>query len=229
MAARTHGCRPKWVSIRGMPHCHMADALIPNPPCLDSESRLMDTIANVIQQSIQAQQAMLDTCLPVIRKVADAMVATLNSGGTIYLMGCGGSAADAQHVAGELIGRFKMERRGLPCVAMTTDTSILTSIGNDYGFEEVFVRQVEGLVREGDLVVGISTSGNTKAVLKAIALAQEMGATTVGFTGESGGRLKDAADLCFCAPTGDTPHVQECHITVWHVLCGVVEQEVCGP
>lgn len=188
----------------------------------------MDTIADVIIESIQAQQAMLDTCLPAIRQVADAMVSTLNSGGTIYLMGCGGSAADAQHVAGELVGRFKMERRGLPCVAMTTDTSILTSIGNDYGFDEVFVRQVEGLVREGDLVVGISTSGNTAAVLKAIALAKEKGAATVGFTGGGGGQLKDAVDVCFCAPSNDTPHIQECHITVWHALCGVVEQEVCG-
>ena len=189
----------------------------------------MDPIAETIRDSIAAKQALLDTCVPVIRQIADAMTATLERGGTIYLMGCGGSAADAQHVAGELIGRFKMERRGLPCVALTTDTSILTSIGNDYGFDQVFVRQVEGLVKPGDVVVGISTSGNTEAVLKAIALAKEMGAATVGFTGQGGGQLKDAVDVCLCAPSSDTPRIQECHITVWHALCGVVEQEVTSP
>ena len=184
----------------------------------------MDPIAQLIQESIETKQALLAECVPTVRKIADAMVQSISSGGTVYIMGCGGSAADAQHIAGELIGRFKLERPGLPCVAMTTDTSILTSIGNDYGFDQVFVRQVEGLVRAGDVVIGISTSGNTEAVLKAIALAKEKGAVTVGFTGQTGGKLKDLVDLCLCVPSTDTPHIQECHITVGHVLCGVVEE-----
>ncbi len=188
----------------------------------------MDPIAEQIRQSIEVKQAMLESCVPVIRRIADLFADALRGSGVIYLMGCGGSAADAQHVAGELIGRFKMERRGLPCVAFTTDTSILTSIGNDYGFDQVFVRQVEGLVKPGDVVVGISTSGNTKAVLKAIELAKEKGAQTVGFTGASGGALKDAVDVCLCVPSDDTPRIQESHITVWHILCGLVEQEVCA-
>ncbi len=188
----------------------------------------MDAIADQIRDSIAAKQALLETCVPAIRGIADAMASALRADGTIYIMGCGGSAADAQHVAGELVGRFKLERRGLPCVAMTTDTSILTAIGNDYGFDAVFARQVEGLVRAGDVVVGISTSGNTEAVLRAVALAKEKGATTIGFTGLGGGKLKDAVDLCLSAPSNDTPRIQECHITVWHTICDVVEREVCG-
>lgn len=188
----------------------------------------MDPIAREIRESIQTKQALLDTCVPVVREIADAIVKSLRAGGTLYLMGCGGSAADAQHIAGELIGRFKLERKALPCVAMTTDTSILTSIGNDYGFEHVFVRQVEALVSAGDVVIGISTSGNTAAVLEALRLAKQKGAVTVGFTGKSGGQLKDVAHVCLCAPSSDTPRIQECHITVGHILCGLVENEVCA-
>ena len=188
----------------------------------------METIAREIEESIEAKRALLETCVPVVRQIADAMVASLKSGGCVYLMGCGGSAADAQHIAGELIGRFKMERRSLPCVAMTTDTSILTSIGNDYGFDQVFTRQVEGLVKPGDVVIGISTSGNTEAVVKAIGLAKEKGALTVGLSGQQGGKLKEMADLCLCVPSSNTPRIQECHITVGHVLCGLVEREVCA-
>lgn len=187
-----------------------------------------DDIAREIEESIRAKQALLDACVPTVGRIGNAMAEAIRAGGTVYLMGCGGSAADAQHIAGELIGRFKMERRGLPCVALTTDTSVLTSIGNDYGFAQVFVRQVEGLVKSGDLVVGISTSGNTEAVLSALRVAKDQGATTVGFTGQSGGCLKDLADICLCVPSTDTPRIQECHITVGHILCGLVEKMVCG-
>ena len=188
----------------------------------------MDPIVREIEESLQAKRALLETCVPAVRQIADALVNSLREGGTVYLAGCGGSAADAQHIAGELIGRFKLERRALACVALTTDTSILTSISNDYGFEHVFVRQVEGLVKPGDVVIGISTSGNTQAVLMAVRLARQKGAVTVGFTGQSGGELKDNVDICFCAPSSDTPRIQECHITVGHVLCGVVENELCA-
>ena len=189
----------------------------------------IDDIARELEESIQTKQALLDVCVPTIEQIGDAMVESLRAGGTIYLMGCGGSAADAQHIAGELIGRFKMERVGLPCVALTTDTSVITSIGNDYGFAQVFTRQVEGLVKPGDVVVGISTSGNTEAVLAALRLAKDKGATTVGFTGQSGGALKGLADVCLCVPSSDTPRIQECHITVGHILCGLVERGVCDP
>jgi len=183
-----------------------------------------DDIAREIQESIRAKQALLDACVPTIGQIVEAMIGALRTGGTIYLMGCGGSAADAQHIAGELIGRFKMERPGLACVALTTDTSVLTSIGNDYGFDQVFVRQVEGLVKSRDVVVGISTSGNTEAVLSALQVAKDKGARTVGLTGQSGGALKELADICLCVPSSDTPRIQECHITVGHILCGLVER-----
>ena len=183
-----------------------------------------DDIAREIQESIRAKQALLDACVPTIGQIVEAMIGALRTGGTIYLMGCGGSAADAQHIAGELIGRFKMERPGLACVALTTDTSVLTSIGNDYGFDQVFVRQVEGLVKSRDVVVGISTSGNTEAVLSALQVAKDKGARTVGLTGQSGGALKELADICLCVPSSDTPRIQESHITVGHILCGLVER-----
>ncbi len=143
------------------------------------------------------------------------------------IAGNGGSAADAQHIAAELVGRFLRERKALPAMALTTDTSILTAIGNDYSFENVFSRQVEALGQAGDVAIGISTSGNSKNVIKAIQTAKKMEMITIGFTGESGGELKNCIDFCFQAPSQSTPHIQEAHLAVAHALCDIVEHEFC--
>lgn len=147
----------------------------------------------------------------------------LAAGSKILWMGNGGSAADSQHLAAEIVGRFVKERKGLPSIALTTDTSILTAIGNDYGFEHVFSRQIEALCRPNDVVVGISTSGNSPNVVRAIEVAREMGAYTVGFTGEKGGRLAEICDAVFRAPTSKTARIQECHILVGHILCECID------
>ena len=164
----------------------------------------------------------------LIEQAASRLADVLRAGGTVYVMGNGGSAADAQHMAGELVGRFMMERRALPCVALTTDTSIMTSVANDYGFGSVFVRQVEALVKEGDAVIGISTSGNSANVNAAVDEAHRRGALTVGLTGKAGGALAPKCELAVVVPSDVTPRIQEAHATIIHILCGLVEQDVCG-
>lgn len=150
------------------------------------------------------------------------------AGKRAYVMGCGGSAADAQHFAGEMIGRFKLNRRALPLISLCTDTSTLTAIANDFGFDTCFSKPVEALVEPGDIVIGISTSGNSPAIVVAMELAKEKGAKTVGFTGQSGGKLAEIADICLRIPSTATPRVQECHITAIHVICDLVEQALFG-
>jgi len=143
-------------------------------------------------------------------------------------MGNGGSAGDAQHLAAEIVGRFKLERRGLPAIALTTDSSILTAIGNDYGFEQVFRRQVEALAAPGDVVIGISTSGNSPNVLAALTLAREIGCRTIGLLGRDGGTILPVVDLDLTVPSQDTPRIQEGHITMIHILCDLVERRLFG-
>lgn len=161
---------------------------------------------------------------PRIAEMVELMVDTFQRGGKVLVMGNGGSAADAQHFVAEIVGRFKMERRGLPALALSTDTSILTAIGNDYGFDRVFSRQVEALAATGDLVIGISTSGNSPNVLLALQLARETGCRTVGLLGKDGGSIKDVCDLALIVPTVDTPRVQEAHITIIHIVCDLLEK-----
>jgi D-sedoheptulose 7-phosphate isomerase len=161
---------------------------------------------------------------PRIAEMVTLLVETFTRGGKLLVMGNGGSAADAQHFAAEIVGRFKMERRGLPAIALSTDTSILTAVGNDYGFDRVFSRQVEALAASGDLIVGISTSGNSPNVLKALELAREIGCCTVGLLGKDGGTIKDVCDLALIVPTSDTPRVQEGHITIIHIVCDLLEK-----
>jgi D-sedoheptulose 7-phosphate isomerase len=160
----------------------------------------------------------------MIVEIADLLTDVLHAGGTIYLCGNGGSAADAQHVAAELVGRFLRERRPLPGVALSTNTSILTAVGNDYGFDQVFARQVQAQVSEHDVVVGISTSGSSKNILLALDVARAQGAQTVGFTGSPGEPLASRSGLCLCVPSSDTARIQEAHILAWHILCDLVEQ-----
>jgi D-sedoheptulose 7-phosphate isomerase len=148
----------------------------------------------------------------------------LAAGKKLLLMGNGGSAADAQHFAAEIVGRFRLERRGLPAIALSTDTSILTAIGNDYGFETIFRRQVEAHAVAGDVVIGISTSGSSKNVFTAMSLAREIGCLTIALLGRDGGTIKDIVDLDLTIPSQDTPRVQEGHITIIHILCDLIEK-----
>ena len=147
----------------------------------------------------------------------------LAGGGKVLWMGNGGSAADSQHLAAELVGRFSRERRGLASIALTTDTSILTAVANDYGYEKIFARQVDALCQPGDIVIGISTSGNSPNILEALKLARERTATTVGFTGGDGGAMRDAVEFCFVVPSKVTARIQEAHILMGHLLCDWVE------
>ncbi|WP_276271754.1 D-sedoheptulose-7-phosphate isomerase [Haloarcula litorea] len=179
----------------------------------------------VFEESVAAKRRYLDDedALATVERVGEAMAEALAAGDKVVLFGNGGSAADAQHIAAELSGKFRRERPGLPAVALTTNTSSVTAIANDFGYETVFARQVEGMVSAGDVVVGISTSGTSENVLRGIEAAADLGATTVGLTGESGGDLAGMVDHCVTAPSADTARIQEVHITVGHAVCGIVE------
>jgi D-sedoheptulose 7-phosphate isomerase len=163
-------------------------------------------------------------------RAAELLIAALKGGGTLYVCGDGGSAAESQHIAGELVGRFLMNRPALPCVALTTDSSILTAVANDYDFSRTFQRQVEALVKPGDVLWALSTSGNSPNVLKAAVLARQRGAKVLGMTGRSGGKLAELCDLCLCVPADSSPAIQEGHLTLIHILCRLVEEAMfAGP
>lgn len=162
-----------------------------------------------------------------IMAIADLLVNAFKKRNKVLLFGNGGSAADAQHIACELAGKFYLDRAPLPAIALTTNTSSLTAIGNDYSYEEIFARQVRGLARRGDIVIGISTSGNSVNVLRGIEEAKRLDATTIAFTGR-GGKLKKLADYVLSIPSGDTPRIQEAHITAGHIICYLVEQALFG-
>ncbi len=162
--------------------------------------------------------------LEVLEKITREMIRTLKASNKILFCGNGGSAADSQHIAAEFIARFKKERKSLAAMALTTDTSILTAVANDYSFDEVFARQVEGLGVEGDLLIAISTSGNSRNVLNAVKKAKEHQMFTVGFTGTGGGPLAKAVDLCYHAQAKETSHIQEMHITALHAISEIVEE-----
>jgi len=151
------------------------------------------------------------------------IVSTLKAGNKILLFGNGGSAADAQHIAAELTGRYKTERDGLPAIALTTDTSALTAIGNDYGFDRIFDRQVEALGTKGDLLIGISTSGNSSNVINALEYGKNSGMKSIGLSGKGGGKMKNLCDVNIIIPSDDTARIQEMHITIGHILCGIVD------
>lgn len=162
----------------------------------------------------------------VIEAIGDLLVTCLDRGGCVFWLGNGGSAADCQHLAAELIGRFERDRKGLASIALTTDSSVLTAVGNDYGFDRLFARQVEALCRPGDLVIGISTSGNSPNVLCALQTAHDLGIRTVGLSGRGGGKLRDLADVCLVVPSASTARIQEAHILIGHILCDRAERHV---
>ena len=161
-----------------------------------------------------------------IAAAAEAVINTLSQNGTVYICGNGGSAADAQHIAGELIGRFQQERKALPAVALTTDTSIITSLSNDYGYANVFVRQVEALVKVKDLLWAISTSGSSESIINAVRAAKQKGATVLAFTGKADSELERMADICFCSGNDSTARSQEIHLLVYHIICDLVERSL---
>lgn len=163
-----------------------------------------------------------------VAAAAAACVAAIRRGGKVMFCGNGGSAADAQHLAAELVGRYKLDRAALPALSLTVDTSVLTAVANDYGFETVFERQVEALGETGDVLVGLSTSGNSPDVVRAFAKADEMGVETIALTGADGGAMAKAADIVVAVPATETNHIQELHIAVGHLVCGLVEAEICG-
>ena len=181
-----------------------------------------------IRASIAVKELLLRNTevVSVIAKVSELLVDTIDKGNKVLLFGNGGSAADAQHIAAEFVGRFAFDRPALPALALSVNTSCVTAIGNDYGFDLVFSRQIEALARPGDMAIGISTSGNSSNVLHGLSTAQKMGMCTVALTGYVGGKLKNAAEYCICAPSNETPRIQECHILIGHIISELVEETI---
>ena len=180
-------------------------------------------ILNEIQSHLQTTQKM-SSLVDSIQEAANLAITTLQNGGKILICGNGGSAADSQHIAAELTGRYKRERKGLSAIALTTDTSALTAIGNDYGYDFVFSRQFEALAKKGDLLWGISTSGNSTNVLNAMRCAKEMECKILGFSGKDGGEMKKWCDLLLLSPSDDTPRIQEMHLLMAHIICDLIEK-----
>lgn len=191
---------------------------------------LIESVRNQLTDSISIKEEIIknEDQLAVIAKIAEKIVECYRNGGKVIFMGNGGSAADSQHLACELVSKFQMERAALQAVALSVNTSILTAVGNDYDFDQVFARQVEAWANPGDIVIGISTSGNSGNVVVAMEKAKELGAQTIAFTGESGGKLAPVVDVCFKAPSSSTPRIQEAHITAGHIICDIVEKALFG-
>jgi D-sedoheptulose 7-phosphate isomerase len=189
-----------------------------------------DLVASYFRHSILTMQraASDEKLLRTIRTIADLIENIFRSGGKLMIAGNGGSAGDAQHVAGEFLSRLNFDRAPLPAIALSTDTSVLTAIGNDYGFEHVFERQIRGLGKRGDGLLAISTSGRSPNIVAALRAARDLGITTMGFTGAKGGAMKDFCDVCLFAPTEETPLIQQIHITAAHVVCNLVEHSMFG-
>jgi len=188
---------------------------------------MKETVSTELISHLKTINAVLDSGIEKeIVKASSMVVESLRKGKKIILFGNGGSAADAQHIAAELTGRYKVERRGLPGIALTTDTSALTAIGNDYGYDRVFDRQIEAIANKEDLVIGISTSGNSPNIINALKLAKEMGCNTIGFSGNDGGRMNELCDLNLVVPSNNTPRIQEMHILFGHTICQVIDNEL---
>jgi D-sedoheptulose 7-phosphate isomerase len=190
-----------------------------------------DLIGTHLRQSLVAlERTTRDVALlAAARKTADVIITALKTGHKILIVGNGGSAADAQHIAAEIVGRYKQDRPAFAAIALTTDTSALTAISNDYGFEWVFARQVEGLGRRGDVLLALSTSGRSQSILKALHTARELGLTTIGFTGSQGEAMGAFCDDLLVAPSDDTPIVQQIHLAVGHAICEEIEQAMMEP
>ena len=185
-----------------------------------------DLIEKLAADSVRVKTAFFKDNAPQIAKAATSVAAAFRQGRKVLLFGNGGSAADAQHIAAEFVGRFIPDRRPLPAISLATDTSALTALGNDYGYNTVFSRQVEALGVSGDVAIGISTSGNSPNVIEALDAARAKGLLTIGFTGEGGGKMPGHADILFCVPSRVIPRIQEAHLTLSHILCELVDREL---
>ena len=186
----------------------------------------MERVKQFLKTSGDLKYQVAETLSGEILHAAHAIRDIISAGGKLLLMGNGGSAADSQHIAAELIGRFKKERKAIPALALTVDSSSLTALGNDYGFEFIFSRQIEALANPNDAVIGISTSGNSKNIIRALNLAREIGAKTIGLMGNNGGVMKDCVDIGIIVPSNDTARIQEVHITIGHIICEIIEQDL---
>ncbi len=180
-------------------------------------------VSESICEDIEIKKALLKTQLNDIIRLAGAMISTIKKGNKILIFGNGGSASDSLHITAELVGRFQKERRALPAIALTSNISSITAIGNDYSFDNVFERQIEALGKNGDMAIGISTSGNSKNVILGILKASRLGLKTAAFTGKKGGRLARIADIAIKVPSHNTPRIQESHITIAHIICEIIE------
>lgn len=187
---------------------------------------MQEKIKAELKESIEIKNLVLKSLVPQIEKAANWMIEALRAGNKIMFFGNGGSAADAQHLAAEIVGRYRKDRKALPAISLTTDTSILTAVSNDYGFETIFAREIEALAKSGDIAFGISTSGNSRNVLEGLGKAKELGCKTIGLLGCDGGRIAEVVDLAIIVPCRATPRIQESHITIGHILCSLIEQEI---
>ncbi|MFX1419059.1 MAG: SIS domain-containing protein [Promethearchaeota archaeon] len=184
-------------------------------------------IISILNESIKVKEGIKDL-IPIIIEISEKIINAYNNKKKVVLFGNGGSAADAQHIAAEFVGKFYMDRDSLPSLAFHTNTSVLTATANDFGYDLVFERQVSSFVEEGDIVIGISTSGNSPNVIKGLIKAKEKGAITIGFTGKKKNKIEEISDVCLKIPSTDTPRIQEGHITVGHIICYLVEKELFG-
>jgi len=191
---------------------------------------MISVVESQIKASIATKEALLQNSdlLNLIADVSQVVTDAYQKGKKTLLAGNGGSAADAQHIAGEFVSRFYFDRPGLPSIALSTDTSILTAIGNDYGYEKLFSRQIQAHGNTGDVFIGISTSGNSPNILKALAECKEKGVISVGLTGASGGKMAELCDYCIKVPSPETPRIQEVHILIGHIICCIVEENIFG-
>jgi len=191
----------------------------------------MEKIKNIIEASIKVKQQLLknEKLLAIVNEVVDKIVMALQNGNRIYFCGNGGSAADAQHLAAEFSGRFYADRKALPAEALHCNSSYITAAANDYGYDVVYARLIEGIGNSGDVLVGLSTSGNSINIFKAFEIAKSKNIVTVGFTGATGGSMKDLSDFLINVPSTDTPRIQESHIMVGHIICQLVEEKYFAP
>ena len=195
---------------------------------MSTGSKFEARVTSSIEASIKVKERLLSSAELVssVAKIVEILVNALEQGKKVLLFGNGGSAADAQHIAAEFVGRFAFDRPALPALALSVNTSSVTAIGNDYGFDQVFSRQIEALAHTDDVAIGISTSGNSPNVVGALLLSRKKGLHTIALTGCTGGNLKRAADYCICVPSNDTPRIQECHILIGHIISELVEQTI---
>ena len=194
------------------------------------ENKLNQFIEKQVRDSINVKKSILgnNEILKLVSKISLEIVKAYKNGHKVLIAGNGGSAADAQHMAGELVSRFYFDRPGLPAIALTTDSSIITAIGNDYSYNRIFSRQIESNGQNGDIFIGISTSGNSKNIIEELIQRKKQGIINIGLTGKDGGTMKHQCDYCVCVPSEETPRIQESHLLIEHIICSIVEEELFG-